>query len=74
MLSAHNMMILEPGALTIENGPTNQRMTEVWKGPWSELRKLADLKSETVFSKKIYPGIERPDFTSPDWSCEFSAP
>ena len=39
----HDKMIMESGTLTIGNAQDSQRMTEVWKGPWSELRKLTDL-------------------------------
>lgn len=60
-------MILEPAALTIENGPTNQKMTEVWKGPWSEIRKLTDLRNQQIFDQKIYPGIERPNLSGTYW-------
>ena len=67
METPHNKMILEPAALTIENGPTNQRMTEVWKGPWSEIRKLTDLRSQQVFDQKLYPGLERPNLSGTYW-------
>lgn len=75
MTDPHNYMVLQPGSVTIENGPVNQHMTEVWKGPWTELRKTAQLKTETVFGFKLHPGIQRPAFeSSADWKHEFDAP
>lgn len=67
METPHNKMILEPAALTIENGPTNQKMTEVWKGPWSEIRKLTDLRTQQIFDQKLYPGLERPTLSGTYW-------
>lgn len=75
MNTPYDYMVLQPGSVTIENGPVNQRMTEVWKGPWTELRKTAQLKTAQVFGFKVYPGIQRPPFeTSADWKHEFDAP
>lgn len=51
-------------------------MTEVWKGPWLQIRNLTDLNSSTVYGAKIYPGIVRPAIldTSADWKKEFATP
>ena len=51
-------------------------MTEVWKGPWLQIRNLTDLNSSDVFGAKIYPGIVRPAIldTSADWKKEFNTP
>lgn len=71
----YNYMVLQSGSVNIENGPVNQQMTEVWKGPWSELRKLTQLKTATLFGFKIYPGIKRPLFEgNASWQHEFEPP
>lgn len=71
----YNYMVLQSGSVNIENGPVNQQMTEVWKGPWSELRKLTQLRTATVFDFKIYPGIQRPLFeANVNWKHEFESP
>lgn len=72
MTTPHNYMTLMPGSVVIENAPTNQTMTEVWKGPWSELRKLTDLRSSsTIFGVRVYPGLVRPDYPATTWKVEF---
>lgn len=70
----HDKMIMESGTLTIGNAQDSQRMTEVWKGPWSELRKLTDLQDNAVFGYKIYPGIVRPNFDETHWDTQFATP
>lgn len=70
-------MILQPDSVRIRNEKNCQRMTEVWKGPWSEIKKLTDLKSSDVFGAKLYPGIIRPqvlDTSAQAWRKEFSMP
>ena len=51
-------------------------MTEVWKGPWLQIRNLTDLNTSDVFGAKIYTGIVRPAIldTSADWKKEFNTP
>lgn len=69
-------MVLQPDSIHIRNEKNCQRMTEVWKGPWSEIRKMTDLKSSQLFGVKLYPGIVRPALidTSSDWKKEFATP
>lgn len=68
-------MVLQPDQLRISNEQNGQRMTEVWKGPWSEIRKLTSLKDDSVFSVKIIPGQKRPSgLDSTPWTKEFSTP
>lgn len=49
---------------------------ETWKGPWSEIRKVTDLKDSSVFGVKLLPGTVRPTELdgSTYWKAEFEAP
>jgi len=69
-------MILQPNSLQISNDKDCQRMTEVWKGPWSVLKDLTNIKDKSVFGVKLYPGIIRPSAmdSSTSWKKEFDTP
>ena len=69
-------MYLMPNTQTATNNATTQTLTERWKGPWSEIRNLTDLKNQTVFGVKLIPGMARPAELSgtEKWKAEFNAP
>lgn len=53
-------MYLMPSSQRASNDSTQQTLTETWKGPWSEVSKVTDLKNQTVFGVKLTPGTARP--------------
>lgn len=75
METALSCMYLKPDSQTTNGELDKQTMTEVWKGPWSEIRKLYDEEHE-VFGATIIPGRVRPiQFSNSDlWKHEFEPP
>lgn len=70
-------MYLMPNTQKASNDSTTQTLSETWKGPWSEIKKLTDLKNNSVFGVKLIPGMARPqalDALSSSWKAEFPAP
>lgn len=66
-------MYLMPDTQEASNNADSQSLVETWKGPWSEIRKVTDLKDSTVFGVKLLPGTVRPNDLngSAYWKAEF---
>lgn len=64
-------MVLQPNTAQA-NLSESGRYSEVWKGPWDEIKKVTS--TGTVFSKKFQIGQARPALSGTYWKSEYAAP
>lgn len=69
----NSCMVLQPNSHNITiAGNDVATFTEVWKGPWDEIRKLP--KDSKIFGTYIIVGLKRPAFNTGSWKYEYDAP
>lgn len=65
-------MYLQPGTAEAQLGENGRTFTEVWKGPWSQIKDVAS--TGKVFGTTLLPGGKRPAFNNGYWDKSAGTP